>query len=98
MLLSPIFLALGAVATSVLNAQGRFAAAAIAPIVYNLAIIGGARCSWPRRSASPGWRSASSPGSLGHLLVQLPAVRAARVPLRAAHRPRRPGRRARRSR
>ena len=42
MLLSPIFLALGAVATSVLNASGRFAAAAIAPVVYNLAIIGGA--------------------------------------------------------
>ena len=42
MLLSPIFLALGAVATSVLNAGGRFAASALAPIVYNLAIIGGA--------------------------------------------------------
>ena len=42
MLLSPIFLALGAVATSVLNAGGRFAAAAVAPIVYNLAIIGAA--------------------------------------------------------
>ena len=40
MLLSPIFLAMGAVATSVLNAGGRFSAAAIAPIVYNLAIIG----------------------------------------------------------
>ncbi|HEY7701007.1 MAG TPA: lipid II flippase MurJ, partial [Candidatus Limnocylindrales bacterium] len=39
MVLGPIFLALGAVATSVLNTQGRFAAAAIAPIVYNLAII-----------------------------------------------------------
>ena len=47
MLLSPIFLALGAMATSVLNAGGRFAASAIAPIVYNLAIIGGARA--PRR-------------------------------------------------
>ena len=42
MLLSPIFLAMGAVATSVLNAGGRFAASAVAPIVYNLAIIGGA--------------------------------------------------------
>ena len=42
MLLSPIFLAMGAVATSVLNAGGRFAASAIAPVVYNLAIIGGA--------------------------------------------------------
>ena len=38
----PILLALGALATSVLNARGRFAASAIAPIVYNLAIIGAA--------------------------------------------------------
>jgi putative peptidoglycan lipid II flippase len=39
MLVSPIFLALGAVATSILNARGRFAAAAAAPIAYNAAII-----------------------------------------------------------
>ncbi len=39
MLLSPILLALGALATSLLNARGRFAASAIAPIVYNVAII-----------------------------------------------------------
>jgi putative peptidoglycan lipid II flippase len=42
MLVSPILLALGTAATSVLNAQGRFGAAALAPIVYNLGIIGGA--------------------------------------------------------
>ena len=55
MLLSPIFLALGAVATSVLNASGRFAAAAIAPIVYNLAIIGGALILGPEvRGRRPG--------------------------------------------
>ena len=42
MVLSPIFLAVGSVATSVLNSSGRFAAAAVAPIVYNLAIIGAA--------------------------------------------------------
>ena len=40
MLASPILLGLGAVATSVLNAEGRFAAAAVAPVLYNLAIIG----------------------------------------------------------
>ncbi|HLY13121.1 MAG TPA: murein biosynthesis integral membrane protein MurJ [Candidatus Limnocylindrales bacterium] len=39
MLLSPILLAGGALATSLLNARGRFAASAIAPIVYNVAII-----------------------------------------------------------
>ena len=42
MLLSPVVLALGAVASSVLNARGRFGAAALAPSLYNLAIIGGA--------------------------------------------------------
>ena len=39
MLLSPILLAVSAVATSVLNAGNRFTAAAIAPLLYNLAII-----------------------------------------------------------
>ena len=33
---------MGAVASSVLNARGRFGAAAVAPSLYNLAIIGGA--------------------------------------------------------
>ena len=39
MLIGPVFLALGSVATSVLNASGRFAASAMAPIAYNLAMI-----------------------------------------------------------
>ena len=42
MLLSPIMLALAAVASSVLNARGRFGAAALAPSLYNIAIILGA--------------------------------------------------------
>jgi putative peptidoglycan lipid II flippase len=70
MLLSPIFLALGAVATSVLNAGGRFAAAAIAPIVYNLAIIGGAVFLAPSLGVR-GLALGVVCGSLGHLLVQL---------------------------
>lgn len=40
MLLSPIFLALGAIASAVLNTRGRFGVASLAPVVYNLAIIG----------------------------------------------------------
>ena len=59
MLLSPIFLALGAVATSVLNSGGRFAAAALAPIVYNLVIIGAAVLLVPS-SGSRGSPSGSS--------------------------------------
>lgn len=42
MLLSPVLLALGAVATSVLNSVGNFAVPAAAPLLYNLGIIGGA--------------------------------------------------------
>lgn len=70
MLLSPIFLAMGAVATSVLNAGGRFAASAVAPIVYNLAIIGGALVLGPTFGVE-GLAVSVVLGSLGHLLVQV---------------------------
>jgi putative peptidoglycan lipid II flippase len=74
MLLSPIFLALGAMATSLLNASGRFAAAAIAPVVYNLAIIGGAILLAPTFGVV-GLAAGVVAGSLAHLLVQLPGLR-----------------------
>jgi putative peptidoglycan lipid II flippase len=74
MLLSPIFLAMGSVATSLLNAGGRFAASAIAPIVYNLAIIGGALILAPTFGVE-GLAIGVVAGSLGHLLVQLEPVR-----------------------
>jgi putative peptidoglycan lipid II flippase len=70
MLLSPVFLALGAVATSVLNAGNRFTAAAMAPIVYNLAIIGGAILLGPSLGVE-GLGIGVVAGSLGHLLVQM---------------------------
>ena len=74
MLLSPIFLAMGAVATSVLNAGGRFAASAVAPSVYNLAIIGGAIFLAPTFGVE-GLAVGVVCGSLGHLLVQLQPLR-----------------------
>ena len=75
MILGPIFLALGSLATSVLNARGRFAASVIAPIVYNLAIIGAA---W---FLVPAWGVTALAigvvaGSVAHLLVQLAPLRA----------------------
>jgi putative peptidoglycan lipid II flippase len=73
MLLSPILLALGAVASSVLNARGRFGAAAIAPSVYNLAIIGGAIFLAPYMGVEA-LAVGVVVGSLLHLLVQLPPV------------------------
>lgn len=74
MLLSPILLALGSVATSALNAQDRFAAAAMAPIVYNLAIIGGAVLLGPTLGIA-GVAIGVVAGSAGHLLVQLLPLR-----------------------
>jgi putative peptidoglycan lipid II flippase len=73
MLVAPILLALGAVATSALNADRRFGASAVAPILYNLAIIGGAvLLSGP--FGVTGLAIGVVVGSLGHLVVQLPAL------------------------
>ena len=74
MTLSPIFLAMGALVTSVLNAQGRFAAAAFAPIIYNVAIIAGALLLAPTMGVT-GLALGVVAGSVAHLLVQ-------RAPLR----------------
>jgi putative peptidoglycan lipid II flippase len=70
MLVSPIFLALGSVATSVLNARGRFAASVLAPIVYNLAIIGGAVFLAPSLGVT-GLALGVAGGSVCHLAIQL---------------------------
>jgi putative peptidoglycan lipid II flippase len=74
MILSPIFLALGSLVTSVLNARGRFAASAIAPIVYNLAIIGGALFLVPSLGVT-GLAVGVVAGAVAHLAVQLAPLR-----------------------
>ena len=76
MLVSPILLSLGAVATSALNAVDRFTAAAIAPILYNVAIIAAALLF----GSSMGVTALALGvvvGSLLTLLVQIPSLRAA---------------------
>jgi putative peptidoglycan lipid II flippase len=73
MVLSPLFLAGGAVATSVLNARGRFAAAGLAPLVYNGAIIVGAIALVPVFGI-PGLAYGVVLGAAGHLLVQIPSL------------------------
>ena len=75
MLLSATFLALGSVATSVLNAERRFAAAAVAPIVYNLAIIGAAALLAPSMGVT-GVAIGVVLGAVGHLAIQFVPVRA----------------------
>jgi putative peptidoglycan lipid II flippase len=75
MILSPIFLALGSLVTSVLNAHGRFAASAVAPIVYNLAIIGAAVILTPSLGVT-GLAIGVVAGAIGHLAVQLLPLRA----------------------
>ena len=96
MVLAPMFLAAGAVATSVLNAKGRFGAAALAPLVYNLAIIGGALLLVPPFGVV-GLAIGVVLGALGHLLVQLPVLRRIGARITAAGRPRATPARARRS-
>jgi putative peptidoglycan lipid II flippase len=75
MVLSPIFLSLGSLVSSVLNARGRFAASAIAPIVYNFAIIGAAFLLTPAFGIT-GLAIGVVAGSLGHLLIQIAPLRA----------------------
>jgi len=73
MLAAPILLSLGAIATSALNAESRFTAAAAAPIVYNLAIIGAAVTFGPSIGVTAlAWGVVV--GAAGHVLVQLPTL------------------------
>lgn len=73
MLVSAILLAIGAVATSVLNASGRFAAAALAPSVYNLGMIAGTILLFPTIGIA-GVAIGVVVGAIGHVLVQLRPV------------------------
>ncbi len=74
MVLAPLFLAAGAVATSVLNSRGRFGAAALAPLVYNMAIILGALLLVPTFGVA-GIAIGVVLGAIGHVLVQVPTLR-----------------------
>ena len=73
MLVGPILLGLGSVATAALNGSRRFAASALAPIVYNLAIIGAAVLLGPSMGVT-GLAIGVVAGSAAHLLIQLPPL------------------------
>jgi putative peptidoglycan lipid II flippase len=81
MLLSPLFMAGGAIASAALNARGRFAAASVAPLVYNLGIIGGALFAVPALGVT-GLAVGVVAGAAGHVLVQVPGMLAIGARLR----------------
>lgn len=71
MLLSPVFIGMGAVVSGLLNSYERFTVPAIAPLLYNLAIIVAAIVLAPVMGVE-GLAIGVAVGSLGHLVVQLP--------------------------
>jgi putative peptidoglycan lipid II flippase len=72
MLLSPVFIGMGAVVSGVLNSYERFAIPAIAPLLYNLAIIAAAIVLAPLIGVE-GLAVGVAIGSLAHLAIQLPS-------------------------
>ena len=72
MLISPIIFGASGVIMGALNARQHFLLPALAPIIYNLGIIGGAILGKP---AEVGMAWGTVVGALGHLLIQLPGLR-----------------------
>jgi putative peptidoglycan lipid II flippase len=73
-LLSPIFLTLSSIVSSILNAERKFALVAAAPLVYNLSIIFGAVVLYPAMGVS-GLAWGVVLGAILHLLTQVPGLR-----------------------
>jgi putative peptidoglycan lipid II flippase len=71
MLLSPVFIGMGAVVSGILNSYQRFAVPALAPLIYNVAIIAAAIFLAPIMGVE-GLALGVAVGSLLHLAIQLP--------------------------
>jgi putative peptidoglycan lipid II flippase len=71
MLISPVLIGMGAVVTGILNSYQQFTVPAIAPLLYNLAIIAAAIFLAPIMGVE-GLAVGVAIGSLAHLVVQLP--------------------------
>ncbi|MGH2462073.1 MAG: murein biosynthesis integral membrane protein MurJ [Candidatus Limnocylindria bacterium] len=74
MLISPVFIGLGAVISGLLQTHGTFGPTAVAPLVYNLAIIAAAVFVAPVLGVEA-LAAGVVVGSIGHLAIQLPALR-----------------------
>lgn len=73
LLVMPLFFALGALATSVLNSHHRFFWPALAPSCYNLGILSGAWFLGPAMGVK-GMAVGASAGALLYLLIQVPGL------------------------
>lgn len=73
MLISPVLIGMGAVVTGILNSYQQFTVPAIAPLLYNLAIIFAAIFLAPIMGVE-GLAVGVAIGSLAHLVVQLPSL------------------------
>jgi putative peptidoglycan lipid II flippase len=73
MLLSPVLIGMGAVVSGILNSYERFAVPSLAPLAYNLAIIGAAIFLAPLMGVE-GLAVGVAIGSLAHLVIQLPEL------------------------
>ena len=73
MLLQPIFLGAAAVVSSVLQTYNRFALTALAPLVYNLAVVCGALLGHSTGVGGLAWSVVI--GALAQLLIQFPGLR-----------------------
>ena len=71
MLISPVLIGMGAVVSGILNSYQQFTVPALAPLVYNLAIIAAAIFLAPVMGVE-GLAVGVAVGSLGHLVIQLP--------------------------
>lgn len=72
-LLSPIFLTLSSIVSSILNTYKRFALMAIAPVVYNLSIIAGVIWLYPRFGPA-GLAIGVVAGAFLHFAIQVPQI------------------------
>lgn len=76
LLLSPIIFGVSGVIMGALNARQHFLLPALAPIIYNLAIIAGAVTAfWLGKPVELGLAWGTVFGALGHLSIQLPGLR-----------------------
>jgi len=73
MLISPVLIGMGAVVTGILNSYQQFTVPAIAPLLYNLAIILAAVVLAPIMGVE-GLAVGVAIGSLAHLVVQVPSL------------------------